>query len=308
MVQTGDTRLSRNQAVKHGLFERGIKAAKAAVGVEDLYLCPICAKGFHVDSLLSGLLTLEHVPPKSQGGKAIILTCRNCNNMGGYTVDAAVSHRRRVKEFADSVLIKTTGNSDRGFLTVDGVRLNIAVLREINETKIEFIRQHNNPRALERAKASFENYTKPLGYIEEGEGELTFNIRSAASYSQQLARVGDLKSAFLVCCAALGYSFAFSATLRHIRSQILSPKEKFLESWHVSVAGIPRRPCIVFAQEFNLLLVTYSERTIYLPWPSGDQNAVHEFERTAREEPNLGMTGIIIPWPKTFVAALDHKL
>jgi hypothetical protein len=47
------------------------------------YACPICLRISPSDATL----TVEDVPPKSVGGRPLILTCKSCNDAAGATLD-----------------------------------------------------------------------------------------------------------------------------------------------------------------------------------------------------------------------------
>lgn len=54
---------------------------------EALYLCPISMECHTLESLKQGNLTIEHVPPASLGGKALLLTSKVVNSKDGHTSD-----------------------------------------------------------------------------------------------------------------------------------------------------------------------------------------------------------------------------
>ena len=90
---------------KRELFERGVEAFEKITGKSyGLYVCPICAKGYDRHQLEAGTLTLEHVPPKSLGGKGIVLTCKNCNSTAGHSVDAALANRREQNDCIEAII------------------------------------------------------------------------------------------------------------------------------------------------------------------------------------------------------------
>jgi len=82
------------------IFRYGSKAiAKYTNGDSSLYYCPICGDGYPELSAISGEeLTLEDVPPKSIGGKPILLTCRRCNSSAGHTMDVCTANKRKFEE------------------------------------------------------------------------------------------------------------------------------------------------------------------------------------------------------------------
>lgn len=57
------------------------------------YVCPICFRIFTKEQVQ--LLSKDHVPPQSVGGKDIVLTCGACNNNQGAEID---KHLKRAHE------------------------------------------------------------------------------------------------------------------------------------------------------------------------------------------------------------------
>ena len=83
------------------IFRYGSKAiAKYRNGDSSIYYCPICQLGYYEVSAITGEeLTLEDVPPKSIGGKPILLTCRKCNSSAGDKIDAAIANINKLADF-----------------------------------------------------------------------------------------------------------------------------------------------------------------------------------------------------------------
>jgi hypothetical protein len=57
---------------------------------EKPYLCPICLRAFTTNDLdinRANFLTLEDAPPDALGGKKVALTCKQCNNVCGTSID-----------------------------------------------------------------------------------------------------------------------------------------------------------------------------------------------------------------------------
>ena len=94
------------------------------------YICPICLTHFTSISDLKNPLTLEDAPPKSLGGKADTLTCKNCNNTCGHKIDFHLTERLRELDSANlipgtemKVKVKIGGETIQGTLKprADGV-------------------------------------------------------------------------------------------------------------------------------------------------------------------------------------------
>jgi HNH endonuclease len=87
-------KMTANRRKKLQLFRLGAAAvARLSPGRVDQYACPLCRTLWVEDAIDAGMVTLEHVPPASMGGKGIVLTCERCNSPAGGTIDAAVRHR-----------------------------------------------------------------------------------------------------------------------------------------------------------------------------------------------------------------------
>ena len=83
--------------------------------------CPICLTGFTRGQAYSGRkVTLEHVPINALGGQARCLTCGNCNDKAGRSIDqvAAMSASDRF-----GVTVDILGKRDTFMLSLDGKEL-----------------------------------------------------------------------------------------------------------------------------------------------------------------------------------------
>ncbi len=66
------------------------------------FACPICLR------LITDFdeVTIEHSPPKSLGGRAVALTCRDCNNTAGHTMDWQARQFEHVVDLGRKTLSK----------------------------------------------------------------------------------------------------------------------------------------------------------------------------------------------------------
>jgi hypothetical protein len=55
-------------------FKRSFPKVAVHVPSDRLYVCPICLHAYSREGLAAGILTREHVPPQSIGGRRIVLT------------------------------------------------------------------------------------------------------------------------------------------------------------------------------------------------------------------------------------------
>ncbi len=129
---------------KKNLFNAGATAF-AAISRPRIYryVCPVCLRGFEDHNSL----TLEHVPPKSIGGKVLCLTCRECNNQAGHGVDAAVHGEATLHSFL------VPGNDPvRATLAADGATVRVEVERDDAGTQIQVVGNASNPASVEHIK------------------------------------------------------------------------------------------------------------------------------------------------------------
>jgi len=81
-------------------FARGVQAFTAArLGAPSLYCCPLCIRGF--PTVRPNGLSLEDVPPRSIGGKPLLLTCTECNNKHGTDVDSHIKVGRDLEQMLE---------------------------------------------------------------------------------------------------------------------------------------------------------------------------------------------------------------
>ena len=70
------------------------------VGLQPYYVCPTCLVAWPEAALQARVLTAEHVPPESIGGKVLVLTCARCNHQAGHEVDSHLRKEADLYEFA----------------------------------------------------------------------------------------------------------------------------------------------------------------------------------------------------------------
>lgn len=88
------------QGKKREWFDLGARAyAQASPGTYAMptYVCPVCRKPFTVQDLAESRLSIEHVPPRSVGGRELLLTCVECNNTAGTKLDASAKTKEEVR-------------------------------------------------------------------------------------------------------------------------------------------------------------------------------------------------------------------
>lgn len=287
------------EAKKNGLYKQGCHNCSMLTG-KSVYCCPICGEIKEKSEL-----TLEHAPPRSMGGKEIILTCDICNNTAGSKIDAQVANQQNQLRLIKGFAKRSFDQNERLKLQVDDIRLNVELSKSDDDSgKLNFkiLGDTNNPEHIEQMREhAREAANAGKGY--------KFNIQTVGRYNfhKPLADIGHLKTAFLVSTAALGYAFAASAYLSNIRRQIQNPNQQIAE-FYVEVN--PKGSAIdgiLEHEDKGITIVSFSGVIVVLPHPFTN---IASFESTL-EEISTGrvknITGKKIPWPENFRADYDNN-
>jgi hypothetical protein len=97
------------------------KGVRASPGTSfERTLAPICLAPFTIEALLEKRLSAEHVPPKSVGGRELLLTCTVCNNSAGTKLDADA----KTKEDVRIAMAGMLGRPHRIKATIGSLRVN----------------------------------------------------------------------------------------------------------------------------------------------------------------------------------------
>ena len=101
-----------------------------------------------------------------------------------------------------------------------------------------------------------------------------FKIAPDANYHIKHSKVGDLKSAFIICFAFFGYTFALNTRLSPVRQQIMNYTEDVIDRyWLVSDPKVTQEHFICLIQTPVIALaVKLDNSTIILPWIEGPKD------------------------------------
>jgi len=181
------------------------------------YLCPICLREFserHLTPLLKeNHLTLEDAPPDSLGGSRIALTCKECNNTCGHTIDW---HLTEAIHYRDSQAFYK-GSVHPGKIAVDGKYVTVELTAEGNGVLKAYHRiAKNNPTVLEKFIFGLKN--KTIGPI------LNFE-RPAPKFLKERVNYAIVKTNYIITFSKFGYIFLLNPIYNDIRSQLLNPTQ-----------------------------------------------------------------------------------
>lgn len=201
---------------------------------DDGYVCPICFNVFdksYLNKEVENPLTLEDVPPKSLGGKPIILTCKECNSFCGHELDVHLTNRLiewDVQHFMPNSRHKTifekNGHKMRGLIEVD----------EEGTVKLDLKDEWSDPKEKEKfikevfPSKVYRNSAFNLLDNQKGFKTNEFSIQFPSKSVERRVEIALLKSAYLFAFAKFGYSFLINGGLYKVREQILNPDKEIL--------------------------------------------------------------------------------
>jgi len=244
------------------IFQYGSAAiAKYTNGDYSLYYCPICGVGYPESSAIAGAdLTLEDVPPKSVGGKPILLTCRQCNSSAGHKIDVCTASKRKFEEFGRVVCGHENGTIP--FVTLSMADFSIAT-SICTERSFDVMPLPNaNP------PATIEKYKEYLGNLAANNvNGFEFKLSMTQKYDHRFYKLSQLKSAFLLMFAWLGYRFAFDPRLEVVRRQIQEPENNILGTrfWIEGNESMPLNKVMFLRNPLPMFLVSFDGFSILLP-------------------------------------------
>lgn len=286
------------------LFEKGVHAINALTKREDtLYYCPICTQPFNRKSLDSGELTLEHIPPKAQGGQGIALTCSICNNQAGRSVDAAVCKRTEALSITPLYSQIGTYNGhvilDFGTERLRKININLSVID--SSVRLHLMQNMNHPDTCDLIKKHFF-----FNQSEQSDG-ISIKITKLCRYNFWHSKVGDLRSAFLVCFAYFGYRYAFDRRLDIVRHQIQHYNEIVIDGFWIQSDDddqLSTSICLL-SKPFSALSVRLGRVSVLLPWLGSPCSLYEHLIKTYPQGGDIVFSGTRLPWPKTLEMKLD---
>jgi hypothetical protein len=289
----------REKAIRRTWFDQGCQAftrafphIAATLPTPNFYVCPLCLHAFGEDALEGRFLTREDVPPRSVGGRKIVLTCRRCNSGSGHDLDNHVRLEADLHAFATMTLEEEI----HATLRAGSARM------PIHLSAGGSFKMFGVPKAAAPGqREELEDYLRQVGAPGGPEVELHITFRP---FSSARARVGWLRAAYLAFFAALGYRFIMRPELDVVRERIKKPEEAEPEPFRV-VSREKRRPALIIVkspEDFQGYVMFHGHNTIFLPrW--GDHKLYQRL--AAHPSVEVNFTGKEMSWPNRPVLALD---
>lgn len=210
-METSEQRRAR----RLGWYRWGVHALACVLTPRppDEYLCPLCLNFFSEADLGTGVLTQEHVPPKSVGGSALVLTCLACNHASGALLDPAIADEEKLRTFGSP----HTVGALPGAVIVNGVANNGRIFYDGSAFKIMGEPDQNNPATLAEYRAAMDA---------TGPGS-EFHLQIRMKGDPIAARLGWLRSAYLAAFAVYGYRYILQPALEPVRNAIQTADRAF---------------------------------------------------------------------------------
>jgi hypothetical protein len=264
------------------------------------------------EALSNGMLTIEDVPPKSVGGRWLVLTCKQCNSTAGTRLDEQARLREeqldffagRVPDRALAAEIMVGDSTTRGDIRNAGDALLLFV-----DPKRSDPRQHAAMTKTLDQWASGDRPGGPMGF------ELAKRVHVVR------ARLSWLRAAYLVAFAALGWRYVYMPYLAPLRAQLADPDAMLLPPLALADpdAAAYSRDLLVVQEphELRSLAVVLGHYTVFLPGLEDPQpfmslgsalsrSPVQLTSPGAPGRKQIAWRGKRIPWPTLPIYALDQ--
>lgn len=266
-------------------FKRSFPLIARQVPAERFYVCPICLHAFSEEALALRVLSREDVPPKSMGGRKLVLTCRRCNSEGGHEAD---SHARREADLYDFA----TGDlrEIKAGLTTASGSVPIRLSASGGGILMFGVPAATAPTTHAHVMGDFEDATR------DGKWE-GFSLKLAfPAFSPERARASWLRSAYLAFFAALGYRFIFRPELDMVRARIRDPRLDEPRTFRI-LRPESSAPALIRVEQpdvFRSYAMFYRRNVVFLPRYND-----HGLYGRLAEHPETTVTaaGIEYPWP-----------
>ena len=290
---------------KIAIFNKCVQAYHILSGDDrDICICPLCGIGFIREAIDEKILTLEHIPPESLGGKDVLLTCVNCNNRSGHKLDSELVKRQSHYNLITALTKRTSEFSGRVKLEIAGEKLNFDLYINSQTGRGSYKPAGNNPKAMERYSTEMKRFaTEDLWNGQEVKTTTVFG------YNDWLSKVGDLRLAYLASFALFGYRYAFDNRLSKIREQILNPEEKILNGfWTFLNFDLKERFIVVADEPIRMLIAVLDCTMVFLPWVNGPKDPCKELSSMYPKGEVIHYIGTKFLWPDKVYLSLDFSL
>jgi len=273
-------------------FDQGMMALQRIAPEASGYMCPLCYRIFRREELeMPNVLACEHVPPRSLGGRELVLTCFRCNSAAGASVDAELSKYVTFQSF----LRRDMRESRKARLMKDGHALN--VLLRWNAEALEIIDYGNR-----NAPCVARGLENELKHDEAERRNWTLRLTLGNVYRTGWPEVSVLRAAYLAAFAKFGYQYIADAALDVVREWINNPNQKVVNSCVFPVPdALDDVRSIVLVKEpaaFRSLAVQIGKFRVFMPVFEEAGDLYERLAKPHEEKIAVELSGRAFPWPR----------
>ena len=268
-------------------FSRTFPEIAKTINPHPFYVCPQCLRPFDEGAISTGLLTREDVPPKSLGGRKIILTCGDCNWPAGHDMDVHARREADIFEFFGGRL-----SGAQATIRTKSGRLPIHLSSTNKQVTMLGVAEATSPADNNGIKADLNQATLPNGWQ-----DLNIKIQFKP-FSAVRAEASWVRTAYLVFFAALGYRFVIRPELDEVRKRIYEPGAKAMSSFRIvrrEPVDVPMLTVIRSPETFRSFAMVYGQQVVFLPL-YGDSDLYRRLDKQAAGHVELSANGVF-PWP-----------
>jgi hypothetical protein len=265
------------------------------------YLCPCCPTLQDRESVLDGSLTAEDVPPKSVGGRKIVLTCEDCNNTAGHRLDHHLAGRWVIEDF-----INRTENGHRQRFIMHGPDGSVEGEGHWVNGGLQLygLPGNSHPDDFKRFFASMDRASQEGAH----EGQFSFSPKFPPVDNLR-AHVSLIRAAYLTAFAVFGWPYILNERTETLRELFKNPAVSYpplIVNQDVNGSNCTRTFLIANEPEdLACVAVTIGKRTIVLPSPFKLVNRelmtfealAASFESYKRAQATINLRGKLVPWP-----------
>lgn len=196
--------VNKREAYKLSLFNKYSQNLELVTGYKDLYVCPLCTKGYQRADI--EFLTIEHIIPEKLGGKLKILTCKKCNNEYGTKL---ISKLTKYFSYEDINLGKNSGPLD-GYFISDGRKVKAGIFLDPERITFNIQNHRSDPK----------NTSYILSKIESGKID-EFTMEAVIGVNQKYIRLAISLISYYLLFSYLGYFYVYNSSGEYLRKIIL---------------------------------------------------------------------------------------
>lgn len=199
------------------------------------FVCPICLRIF--PRKMIERITRAHVIPEALGGRVTTITCSDCNNKIGQTIE---SHEAlRVREVGamsgatdDTLNVTLEVYDSSGFRSRVTATMNAGVHGE-QPMSFRVVSKASDPREVLRLQRWITQKSV------DGHHDWHLNVSGRQRGAWERGRLTYLHAGFLMLFYTFGYEWALDPCTEVIREQLMKPQERLLEPILPKLGDLP---------------------------------------------------------------------